>query len=322
MLLVSCAQPGSYPYDIYNAGGREKKIGVGLTDGFASVDGKWPNNVRRKLQREATFPLHLIELALETALESAQVSAERDRVHILNVLFGVSCRIERLNAPPPKVSHPSFAELNGVVSARFAASAVHVALAAYRAKPFLSEMRNGQMHTLVKDFYNHNQMTETSAAQLAEAMPRNLSVLRLDMNKLGDVFLGAVDFTRLDTLTQLILPNNCISNAGLAHITNAMSSLGGQRLGKLSKLNLAGNLIETDAMMRLFEVVVEREELEGGISVKGNPCKDFAMLAVETRQLDLDANRYLEAEAAKREEEAAAERIRKRARGEKVEVRR
>ena len=37
--------------------------------------------------------------------------------------------------------------------------------------------------------------------------------------------------------------------------------------------SLFGAWIGDESMMRLFEIVVGREKLEGGINVKGNPCK-------------------------------------------------
>jgi hypothetical protein len=106
-----------------------------------------------------------------------------------------------------------------------------------------------------------------------------------------------VDYGRLQQLSKLILPDNHISDAGVTHLINAMENLG--PLGQLpfedlGTLNLSGNQVGDEVMVRLFDAVIEREKLEGGVNVQGNPSKSFVLQAVEERQLNPQVVRLLE----------------------------
>ena len=115
---------------------------------------------------------------------------------------------------------------------------------------------------------------------------------QLNLNKLGDTFLACVSYERLQrTIAKLHLPNNCVSDVGATHLIKAMEKF---PFEELAMLNLSGNQIGDEVMMRLFDAVLEREKLEGGANVQGNPCKACVLQAVEERQLNPQVTKFLE----------------------------
>ena len=85
------------------------------------------------------------------------------------------------------------------------------------------------------DFDYHDAFTEANSRRLGEALPRGLSILSLNLNRHGDVFLQSCNYARIEHLHSLSLPNNHISEAGLQVLIEAFTNL---RFDELSKLNL------------------------------------------------------------------------------------
>ena len=100
--------------------------------------------------------------------------------------------------------------------------------------------------------HNRPQFEERAAQRLAEHLPSNLSILSLNLNMHGNTFLLACPFARLEAqLVTLNLPSNHIDVTGLMGLVAAFKA---HEFAQLSRLNLAGNLIEDEPMMRLYEV--------------------------------------------------------------------
>ena len=61
-----------------------------------------------KTNREAAFPLPLLEKAYEIRVEDGQASREEDRVHILNSIA------EKPLESEPELQHPAYTDVNRI----------------------------------------------------------------------------------------------------------------------------------------------------------------------------------------------------------------
>ncbi len=101
---------------IYESWSRKsvKRSAVGIIPGGAPCDSGYQSRI---IRREKHFPFHLIESSLNTKVEEAKASIDKDRKSILNSIV----ENHNLEMDPPN-SHDKYTELNEALRAHFCAS--------------------------------------------------------------------------------------------------------------------------------------------------------------------------------------------------------
>eukprot|EP00933_Yihiella_yeosuensis_P032455 TRINITY_DN26046_c0_g1_i1.p1 TRINITY_DN26046_c0_g1~~TRINITY_DN26046_c0_g1_i1.p1 ORF type:complete len:518 (+),score=89.84 TRINITY_DN26046_c0_g1_i1:54-1607(+) len=203
-----------------------KRKAVGITDGFAAVDGGWADY---KSNRENHFPESLISDALCLKLEHGQASVDSDRVHILNAIVGNA----DLSSQPPE-KHNRYEQLNQMLHGRIAASALKRAVqeGGEMFSRYVKALTGSRLQQLQADFAGCTYLTDEKLAQIIDALDaQHMTVLILSrcerITKLPDQI---VNFGKLRTL-------NFYGSRGLRSLPSNLS-----KLPALKLLNIKGCL--------------------------------------------------------------------------------
>ena len=261
-----------YKYDIYTLKGNGE--GVGLTDGLVASDGVNSatrldsEKANRRLEREAAFPLDLLQKALSVSVGAAESSVDTDRTRLLNALTGATGPgLE--SAPDTK--GPSIDAADGVIRARLASVGLFAAFGAGKEKPLLEALRKGSLLELSLNFDGHRSFDDAAAKRLAQAMPSGLVRLHLSLNRRGDAFLAAVDFSRFDQLHTLTFVANgvCLPDNKVDGLGALCAAFRDMKMLELRCLDLSDNHVGEVPMGKLCESVQNRSNWGLDIKVGG-----------------------------------------------------
>eukprot|EP00933_Yihiella_yeosuensis_P078445 TRINITY_DN8994_c0_g3_i1.p1 TRINITY_DN8994_c0_g3~~TRINITY_DN8994_c0_g3_i1.p1 ORF type:complete len:532 (-),score=91.80 TRINITY_DN8994_c0_g3_i1:1683-3278(-) len=299
----------NYLYDIYTVlpetgdqdyNAQRSMNVVGITDGYAAVDGTGQKMARKKRHRESKFPHELVKKALDIQLETAEASQDIDRRQILNFIAGGT---DPSSAPP--VNHESYDELNAILNGRFAAASWVKSLELQADMAAHAEaLRDSRLDRLQLHFGGQCTQTleDADVIMLAENLP---------VASLTTVFLGFGSCNKLTDVSAIALAKalgNCsclkdlelryesgpkISDKAVEALAESLLHIGGGTTLKRFHLDLSGCGDITDESCKVIATALSSSVMDGieELFLDLQACKNLTETAVKDLKLLLQEAR-------------------------------